>query len=187
MPAKAALMPGDTVLFRAGVVYRGSIEIKASGAPGKPITYSGQGWGTGRAIISGRDAVSASPRPCRSLPLCAKLPNAEQLAVFDLPAPISTYDQVAVDGRILRLAQSPRLPDPFLFDDTANFVEAKSGELSPMADGRTWQLQNSLVKKNLGDDPAGDLLVLILGYPNVITSGPVTAYDQNTGTLLFQP
>lgn len=187
MPAKAALMPGDTVLFRAGVVYRGSVPIKASGAPGRPITYSGQGWGTGRAIISGRDVLDAQPRPCSSLPSCAKLPNADQLIVVDLPAPVSSFGQVAMGRRILRLAQSPRLPDPFLFDDVSNYVEAKQGELLPMADGRTWQLQNNLIRKNLGDDTAGDLLVLILGYPNAITSGPVTAYDQNASSVLFQP
>jgi hypothetical protein len=187
MPAKVALMPGDTVLFRAGVVYRGSIPINASGAPGQPITYSGQGWGTGRAIFSGRDAVSAPPRPCSSSPLCAKLPNADRLVVIDLPAPVSSFSQIVIDGQIVRLAQSPKLADPFLFDDAASYVEAKLGELSPMADGKTWQLQNSFIKKSLGDDAAGDLLVLILGYPNVITSGPATAYDQNTGTVLFQP
>ncbi len=58
--------------FAPAVDYRGSISIKASGAPRKPITYSGQGWGTGRAIVSGRDAVSVPPRPCSSLPLCAQ-------------------------------------------------------------------------------------------------------------------
>lgn len=187
VPAKVTLMPGDTVLFRAGVVYRGSIQIKASGAPGKPITYSGKGWGTGRAVVSGRDAIDVQPRPCSSLPVCAKLPNADRLAVFDLPAPVSTYDQVVLDGRILRLAQSPKLPDPFLFDDTRNYVEAKLGELSPLTDGRTWQLQNGFIKRSLGDDAVNDLLVLALGYPNAITSGPATSYDQNTSTVLFQP
>ena len=187
MPAKVALVPGDTILFRAGVVYRGSIPIKASGAPGRPITYSGQGWGTGRAIISGRDTVNAPLRPCSTLPLCAKLPNADRLAVFDLPAPVSSSDQIVLDGRILRLAQSPKPKDPFLFDDTSNYVEAKLNELVPMADGRTWRLQNDFIKKNLGEDGVGDLLVLVLGYPNVITSGPATTYDPNTSTSLFQP
>lgn len=187
MPAKVTLLPGDTIQFRAGVVYRGSIPIKASGAPGQPITYSGQGWGAGRAIISGRDVLDEQPRSCSSLPACAKLPNASELVVVDLQAPVSSFGQVAMGRQILRLAQTPKQPDPFLFDDVSNYVEAKSTELSPMADGGTWQLQNSLIKKSLGDDPADDLLVLILGYPNAITSGPVTAYDQNTSTVLFQP
>lgn len=187
MPAKVTLMPGDTIQFRAGVIYRGSIPIKSSGAPGQPITYSGQGWGTGRAIISGRDALDAQPRPCSSVPVCAMLPNADRLVVIDLPAPVSSFGQIAMDRHILRLAQSPKLPDPFLFDDVGNYVEAKLDELSPMADGKTWQLQNSFVKKNLGDDAVNDLLVLILGYPNAITSGPATAYDQSTSTVLFQP
>lgn len=188
IPAKVTLIPGDTVLFRAGVIYRGSIQIKSSGAPDRPITYSGQGWGAaGRAVISGRDIFNVQPQPCSSLPLCAKLPNADRLVAMELPVPVSTFSQIAMNGRILQLAQSPKLPDPFLFDDTANYVEAKSGELLPMADGQTWQLQNDVIKMRLDDDAAGDLLVLVLGYPNVITSGPVTAYDQNTSTVLFQP
>lgn len=186
-PAKVSLIPGDTVLFRAGVNYRGSIAVKASGAPGRPITYSGQGWGTGRAIISGRDPIVASPLPCSSLPQCAKLPNADRLVVFQSPSPVSVFDQVVLDGHILRLAQAPKLTDAFLFDDTSKYVEVRSGELSPLPDGKTWQLQNDFIKKSLGDDGVADLLIMILGYPNVITSGPASAYDQNSGSVLFQP
>jgi hypothetical protein len=50
-PRAAALAPGDTVFFKGGVTYRGSIEIPASGKEGKPITYKGNGWGTDKAVL----------------------------------------------------------------------------------------------------------------------------------------
>jgi len=52
--------PGDTFLFRGGVVYQGEIELKWSGVEGKPITYNGEDWGNGRAIIDGSNNQNAS-------------------------------------------------------------------------------------------------------------------------------
>jgi hypothetical protein len=49
--AAAALVPGDTVAFRAGVTYRGCVKVRADGASGSPITFSGAGWGPGRATM----------------------------------------------------------------------------------------------------------------------------------------
>ncbi len=55
-PASASLQPGDTVLFKGGVIYGGSISIKASGVSGNHITYRGDNWpdleGT-KAIVNG--------------------------------------------------------------------------------------------------------------------------------------
>ncbi len=186
-PAKAVLVPGDTVLLRAGVTYRGSIQIKFSGALGQPITYSGQGWGVGRATISGRDVVEAPPQPCISSPICSKMPNPDQFIVIDLSIPVTTYSQIALDGNILQLSQTPKPAEPFWFDDTSNYIEAKSDELSPSPDGKTWHLQNDFIRKNLGDDTQDDLLVLILGYPNVITSGPAISYDPKSSSIEFEP
>jgi hypothetical protein len=64
-PARTVLKPGDVVLFRGGVTYRGAIRIGASGEPGRPITYGGEGFGAGKAIISGRDTFEAQVRAPR--------------------------------------------------------------------------------------------------------------------------
>jgi hypothetical protein len=56
IPANTTLGPGDTVVFRGGVVYNGTIGVDWSGASGEPITYDGNAQGTfgsGRAIIDG--------------------------------------------------------------------------------------------------------------------------------------
>ena len=56
VPANSTLRPGDTVDFRGGVVYNGTIALEFSGLPGRPITYEGNSegtFGTGRAIVDG--------------------------------------------------------------------------------------------------------------------------------------
>jgi len=56
VPAKTTLLPGDTVNFKGGVVYNGTITLRWSGSPGKPIIYEGNSggtFGTGTAIIDG--------------------------------------------------------------------------------------------------------------------------------------
>ncbi len=59
-PASVSLQGGDVVLFRADVVYKGSITIQAGGTEGNPITYLGQGWGEGKAIIDGSEALAGT-------------------------------------------------------------------------------------------------------------------------------
>ncbi len=60
------LKPGDVVLFKGGVIYRGSIEIPASGEVGKLITYKGNGWGTDKAILDGSAVVGSKWTQCTS-------------------------------------------------------------------------------------------------------------------------
>lgn len=55
-PRTAALAPGDTVKFKGGVHYCGTIHLVFDGAPNMPITYDGNslaGWGKGQAVIDG--------------------------------------------------------------------------------------------------------------------------------------
>src|SRR5437867_2613861 len=51
-PLSKALQAGDTVNFKGGVTYRGSVAMKWSGAASAPITLDGNfagSWGTGAA------------------------------------------------------------------------------------------------------------------------------------------
>jgi len=56
VPANTTLQPGDTVRFKGGVVYEGTVLLQWSGLPGRPVTYDGNSagtFGTGRAIVDG--------------------------------------------------------------------------------------------------------------------------------------
>jgi hypothetical protein len=53
---RARLSPGDTVFFKGGVHYEGTVVVRWSGSRGAPIVYDGNvsgSWGAGRAIIDG--------------------------------------------------------------------------------------------------------------------------------------
>ncbi|MEK7415493.1 MAG: right-handed parallel beta-helix repeat-containing protein [Planctomycetota bacterium] len=61
VPAGIALAPGDTILFKGGVAYQGTIKLTASGAPGRPITLDANtagGYGSGRAVIDGGQVLN---------------------------------------------------------------------------------------------------------------------------------
>ncbi len=56
VPANTTLRPGDTVDFRGGVSYDGTIDLEWSGTPGEPITYDGNAngsFGAGMAVVDG--------------------------------------------------------------------------------------------------------------------------------------
>lgn len=60
VPASTTLKPGDTVIFKGGVSYNGTIDINWNGQPGAPITYDGNSkgtFGTGKAIIDGQGST----------------------------------------------------------------------------------------------------------------------------------
>jgi hypothetical protein len=183
-PARLRLGPGDTVLFRGGVVYRGEVIFRASGAAGAPITYRGEGFGPGKAIISGRDVVAATVRPCASTPACAGLANAKDLEVIQLPSAVDPSDQIVLGGHMLEVAQTPQLPDPFWYDDLKQYQPVPQHDLS--VQGASWKLRSGFISHSLGARPVEDLVVHLWGIPNAVTSVPVTGYDPASGEIRFE-
>lgn len=68
-PRAVRLQPGDTVLFRGGVAYRGTVVVRAAGTSAAPIRYVGDGWGAEPAVLDGSEPA-ARARPCRSARDC---------------------------------------------------------------------------------------------------------------------
>lgn len=183
-PAQQRLHPGDVVLFRGNVVYRGAIKLNASGAPGQPITYRGAGFGEGKAVISGRDEYAVKLADCAGTPACAGVEDAAGLKLVQLPITIKMSDQVALGGQMLHLSQAPALDDPFWFDDLDRFQTLTRAEFQPAPAANTWSLRNPFVSKMLGSAPIQDLGVEIWGMPNSVTSTRASTYDPATGTIL---
>lgn len=73
-PRSVRLQPGDTILFRGGVAYRGTVVIRAAGTADAPIRYVGDGWGTAPALLDGSEPT-AEARPCRSARDCGGDPG----------------------------------------------------------------------------------------------------------------
>ena len=60
--------PGDTIVFKGGVRYEGTVSITASGRKGAPIVYDGntaRDFGVGKAIVDGGVPI-AGWKPCAS-------------------------------------------------------------------------------------------------------------------------
>ncbi len=180
-PGRADLRPGDTLLFKAGVSYRGAITLAASGDEGQPITYRGQGFGDGKAIITGRDLVPVQVKPCAEAPACAAQANQDDLRVVELPSPISASDQIVVNGTLLTLAQAPSLPDSFWYDDLAHYQAFHPADLKQVGAGM--RLRSAFIGKALGNAAVEDLVVHLWGQPNAIASIQAEAYDPALGEL----
>jgi hypothetical protein len=185
-PSSTMLRPGDTVRFRGGVIYRGSIVVAYDGAPGRPITYSGEGFGHGKAVISGREAFNVPLRGCAGEPACSGLPNAPQLQVAQMPAEVAVSDQLILNGRSLQLAQGPAPTDSFWFDNLKHFVAVPANDLAAAPDGETWRMRSPFLREALGARPAHDLVLHIWRVPNAISSLPVDSYDPQNGTITFR-
>ncbi len=149
-PAEVGLEPGDTVLFKGGVVYHGSISIDVSGGPDNPITFDGNTGGTfgeGRAILDGGRVIEDWKR-CESPDDAGGNPLWEDIFYADVDVDISSNfdhgqfvahrdaprDRQApwqrlplIDGeeRLLPISQDPKPSDPFYPDLPGDFLESQ--------------------------------------------------------------
>jgi hypothetical protein len=141
---KAALVAGDEVLFKAGVVYQGTIDVAASG-----IRYEGTGWGTGQAIMSGLTSVQLNFTPDLSNP---------NLYVATLPAGmvptglssgvLSAQDNIVeIDGNVASMSNNSTSSNQYFPD-----LGAISSTASQMTgSGSTW----TFTDPKLGAELAG--------------------------------
>ncbi len=178
-PAGVALKPGDTVLFRAGVPYRGSINVPASGTKEAPITYSGLGWGEGMGIIDGSDPVRAV-RPCTAPEDCGGIQTWQGLHRVEFDPPVSKRLVLFGNQGLYFTSQLPKLPDPFLADDRRNFESVPDEHLEAVKRGE-------LVSPALAEAArsGGALELAIWVRPNRVHRRPVLRVEGDR--LFFDP
>lgn len=124
----AVLASGDTVLFKGGVTYKGSLDLNFSGAPGSPIVYRGEGWGAAKAILDGSNPLRLQWTRCGSSAECAGNTNYAQIYFADAPAGYKDFTAgLYEDGEFLWYAQSPNPADPFNYDDVDGFYSIPRG------------------------------------------------------------
>ncbi len=148
-PASAILTPGDTVRFRGGVAYHGSITLTVSGTPEAPIIYDGNSagdFGQGRAILDGGRVIDRWQR-CRSPDEAQGNPRWREIVFADVDLDISSnvghgefvvhrkaprlrqapwQRVILIDGdrRLLPIAQFPKPSDPFYPDLPRDFLRS---------------------------------------------------------------
>jgi hypothetical protein len=141
---KTTLVGGDEVLFKAGVVYQGSIAVPASGAAGKPILYEGTGWGSGQAILSGLTSVQVNFTPD---------PGNPNISVATLPPGMtpSLANIVEIDGKLTWMTNNSTSTDPN-FPDTGAIPYTPS-EMT--GSGTSWTFTDAALGAHLaGESPS---------------------------------
>ncbi len=206
-PAAASLTPGDTVVFRGGVAYHGSINLAASGAPDNPIVYDGNTsgrFGEGRAILDGGRVIDNWQR-CRSpaeaqgnprwrdifhadieVDTSSNMDHAEfvlhRKAPGDRQAPWQRVILIDGNRRLLPIAQFPKPSDPFYPDRPHDFLVSPN-----RLDVRQGEGVSLLVdQKNLSfrsPDHFDGMFIGVHGGNNHVYFARVKAYDPAAGRL----
>lgn len=102
-PRQVRLRPGDTLLFRGGVAYRGTITVRQAGSPTAPIRYVGDGWGDAAAILDGSAPVAAV-RPCRTARDCGGAADWQGILRLSLSSDTLPWDGIFQQEHQLALA-----------------------------------------------------------------------------------
>ncbi|MBB1286142.1 right-handed parallel beta-helix repeat-containing protein [Flavisolibacter sp. BT320] len=95
------LKPGDSILFKRGDVFYGSINVGLSGTTDAPIVFSSYGTGE-RPIITGFSTLSGWKSAGGNSAIWEAV----------LPAPVSAVNLVAIDGVSKAMGRYPNYSDP---------------------------------------------------------------------------
>ncbi len=178
--AKATLAPGDKVVFRSGVPYRGTITNRWSGTADKPITFTGLGWGEGMGIIDGSDPVT-QVRPCASAADCGGAPLWQKLSRITYP-PTLTGSIFLFGGKGLYWrSQLPVPADRFYPDDTRQFIPTPVTMAGALAGGTLNNPELAAAASGGG----GEMKLAFWQLGNEIRTTPLTAVTAQS--LRFSP
>ena len=180
--AAVRLRPGDRVIFKGGVVYRGQIRIEHSGRSGEPIVFDGNAggaYGTGRAILDGSTRVG-NWRPCRSAEDCGGNPNWKHIytTVVDAKPGIDAFRAGLVQGgNMLFPAQFPKPDDPFYDCNSTHFLSPETTPtLTTLKDERLAEIGDSLL----------GAYIIQITVSSFASYSPITAWDESTSTVTFK-
>ncbi len=181
---RAALAPGDTVLFKGGVVYRESIDILDSGEPGKPITYKGDGWGKDKAIIDGSVVISTPWTPCTSAEQVLGNKDYQHIFSTDAPADYRFVSGTYEGHEFLYAAQDPTPTDQFHYDRIDQLRKL------PLKDAAVAQTDSSIMDSRhfTQSDPSfyDGASLLIWHQPNVTRLYKITGFNPATHTITHE-
>ncbi|MFP4662115.1 MAG: immunoglobulin domain-containing protein [Halanaerobiales bacterium] len=187
-PASVELQPGDTVLFKGGVTYYGTILLSSrnswAGTEEAPIIYKGNGWGEGRARISGGQVFGQSWTQCTSAEEVRGNPNYSNIYYTEAPEDYHIIRGTYEDGKMLWFAQDPAPEDPFHYDRTGQF------RVIPHEDSTIIQTHNSITDPRhfTQEDPDyyDGAYIIVYRIPNVVDMYKVTGYDPETHTVYHE-
>lgn len=127
LPAGVTLKPGDRVILKGGVTYRGSIQVTESGTADQPIVIEGNGdgsFGTGMAVLNGGEPITGWVA-CASATEAKGNPNFSKILKATVPGQLRLLEAnlVQANQKMLTVAQSPNMKDPFFQEDASSFYD----------------------------------------------------------------
>ncbi|MBT3642941.1 hypothetical protein HN604_01915 [archaeon] len=183
-PLGTQLQPGDTVAFKGGVKYYGDLTLAASGTSAGRITYLGNEWGTGKAIIDGSNLITTSWTNCLSAADCGDNPNWQNIYYTTAPAGMTLFKPIYEGDSFASIAQDPNPVDPHYYDSIAGFHNIPYGgniilTLSSITDPtRFTQTDPSYYNGSS---------IAFWYNPNMVTYQNVISFDPATDTIYFDP
>ena len=182
--AQTRFAPGDTVVFKGGVLYRGNLEVRWSGEPGRPITYDGNSagkFGRGPAVLDGGEPVTGWRR-CASADECGGNPNWKKLYTATIPGGAKGLTALSAglvqDERMLFPAQYPNPEDPFYSGDERSYLALDAAPTrTTLADPRLAEIGGRLL--------VGSYLYVTTEH-NMVEYLPITAWDAAANTVTFR-
>lgn len=183
--AATSLAPGDRVLFRGGVVYRGRVVVAKSGSASSPITFSGDEWGDAKAVIDGSDPFRPSWTVCSSAAACGGNSNYQRIYLAPAPAGYAGFQTALFEnGSFLWYSQGPNATDPFHHDEIGGFYPV------PNPSSTVVQTQTSITDAGVlrQASPSAWSGAWVAGWVtgNAVELREVTGFDPPTHTLSHQ-
>lgn len=175
--------PGDTILFRGGVVYRGAILINANGSAGAPITYKGDGWGAQKAIIDGSELLQGTWVQCPSPAECGDNSNYSNIYYIDYinaPPGFNFFTTLYEDDEFLWFSQGPNPTVPFYYDRISDF------HVIPPTDITRTTVTDSVNLTQAGAGFWDGAYIAAWRIPNVVVIRPITGFNPATDTITFE-
>jgi len=182
--AQTTFAPGDTIVFKGGVIYRGNLEIPWSGELGKPVTYDGNSagdFGRGPAVLDGGEPITGWRR-CASPEECGGNPNWRKIYTATIPGGAKGLTALSAglvqDDRMLFPAQHPNPEDPFYSGDERSYLVVDPAPTSTtLADARLAEIGGRLL--------VGAYLYVTTEH-NMVEYLPITAWDAASNTVTFR-
>lgn len=180
--AGAVFNPGDTVIFKGGVHYRGEVVCKWSGTGVSRIVYDGNTagtFGTGRAVIDGSDAFTGWTA-CESAVDAGGNTNWSRMYKVPVPPGIDVFTANMYQGtNMLWPAQNPDVSDPFYSDDLSTFTPIYCDQVT-----RTSLTDVNMLTQTDSNYYAG-CYIRLWGNPNRIYIRSITGYVPEEHRITF--